>query len=183
MTLGIGTGDAAIRAAVPGDLDEIAAMHERCSPQSLRLRYLAGTRAPARYLLARLLDPALAVTFVAVQRGPDRGADRGAGPGDVIAAGNLARDGDALEAALLVEDAYQRRGIGTALFARLLGSAREQGHDTVVLHTSAENLAIQRMIRRLAAAGAGPAAYPVHSDGSVLTYLLPVAVAAVMPAG
>jgi len=175
MTLGIGTAGAAIRAAVPGDLDEIVAMHERCSPQSLRLRYLAGTRAPATYLLARLLDPALAVTFVAVRPA--------AGPGDVIAAGNLARDGDAMEAALLVEDAYQRRGIGTALFARLLGSAREQGHDTVVLHTSAENLAIQRMIRRLAAAGAGPAAYPVHSDGSVLTYLLPVAVAAVMRAG
>src|SRR3954469_23432802 len=118
MTLGIGhasttwaaapTAGTLTRRATAADLDGLAAMHERCSSDSLYQRYLTGGRGPGRKILARLLDADLGETHVVLC-------------GDsIVAAGNLARDGDSVEAALLVEDAWQRRGVGTALFGRLL---------------------------------------------------------------
>jgi GNAT superfamily N-acetyltransferase len=79
-----------------------------------------------------------------------------------------------VEAALLVEDAWQRQGVGTALFAFLLREAAAAGYATILLHTHAGNLGVQRMIRRAAARGEGPAMWPVHFDGPLLTYLLPL---------
>lgn len=167
MTLGIGHASTALtgvqlRRASTADLDGLVAMHGRCSSDSLYQRYLTGGRGPGPALLARLMDPAYGQTFV------------GFGGDAIVAAGNLAHDGDSVEAALLVEDAWQRRGVGTALFAYLLREAAGAGFSAVVLHTHAENRGVQRMIRRAAERGEGPALWPAHFDGPVLTYLLPL---------
>lgn len=153
---------AGTRRATYADLDGLVAMHGRCSSDSLYQRYLTGGRGPGAAILARLLDPARGQTFVVA-------AGR-----NIVASGNLARDGDSVEAALLVEDAWQRQGVGTALFAYLLREAAAAGYATVILHTHASNLGVQRMIRRAAARGQGPAMWPVHFDGPMLTYLLPL---------
>jgi GNAT superfamily N-acetyltransferase len=167
MTLGIGHASttllgAQIRRAAAADLDGLVAMHGRCSSDSLYQRYLTGGRGPAPALLARLLNPAYGQTFVVL------------GAESIVASGNLARDGDSVEAALLVEDAWQRQGVGTALFAYLLRAAASAGYSAVVLHTHAENRGVQRMIRRAAHRGEGPALWPAHFDGPILTYLLPL---------
>ena len=96
------------------------------------------------------------------------------GAESIVASGNLAHDGDSVEAALLVEDAWQRQGVGTVLFAFLLREAASAGYSAVVLHTHAENRGVQRMIRRAAHRGEGPALWPAHFDGPILTYLLPL---------
>jgi GNAT superfamily N-acetyltransferase len=207
MTLGIGhtstiIAGLATRRATAADLDGLIAMHQRCSSDSIYQRYLTGGRGPGAAILARLLDPAYARTFVVAAgdaspgglspgssivgglspRGsivgglsPRGSIVGGLSPrGSIVASGNLARDGDSVEAALLVEDAWQRQGVGTALFAFLLREAAAAGYATVLLHTHASNLGVQRMIRRAAARGEGPAMWPVHFDGPLLTYLLPL---------
>ena len=173
MTLGIGYAGTAFppaetiagtrhRPATADDLDGLVAMHGRCSSDSLYQRYLTGGRGPSPRVLARLLDPAFGQTHIVLSGE------------SVVGSGNLARDGDSVEAALLVEDAWQRRGVGTALFARLLREAAVAGYSSVLLHTHSSNLAIQRMIRRAAERGFGPALWPAHVDGPLLTYLLPL---------
>jgi GNAT superfamily N-acetyltransferase len=165
MTLDIGLPSIAgglTRRATTTDLDGLVAMHERCSPDSLYRRYLTGGRGPRPAVLARLLDPAFGQTHVVLCGS------------SIVASGNLARDGDSVEAGLLVEDAWQRRGVGTALFALLLREAAAAGYSSVLLHTHAQNVAVQRMIRRAAQRGVGPGRWPVHFDGPLLTYLLPL---------
>jgi GNAT superfamily N-acetyltransferase len=187
MTLGIGhtstiIAGLATRRATAADLDGLIAMHQRCSSDSIYQRYLTGGRGPGAAILARLLDPAYARTFVVAAGdaspgglSPGSSIVGGLSPrGSIVASGNLARDGDSVEAALLVEDAWQRQGVGTALFAFLLREAAAAGYATVLLHTHASNLGVQRMIRRAAARGEGPAMWPVHFDGPLLTYLLPL---------
>lgn len=171
MTLGIGHASTAFplagsiagalsRRATTADLDGLVAMHQRCSADSIYQRYLTAGRGPGATLLARLIDPDHGQTHIVLS-----GAS-------VVASGNLARDGDSVELALLVEDAWQRRGVGTALFARLLREAAAAGYSSVLLHTHASNLGVQRMIRKAAERGEGPGLWPAHVDGPVLTYLL-----------
>ncbi|MFD0596486.1 GNAT family N-acetyltransferase [Catellatospora coxensis] len=51
--------------------------------------------------------------------------------------------------ALLVEDGWQRRGIGTALLRRLLTLAGPAGFRSVTLHTHCDNDAMLRTMKRL----------------------------------
>jgi GNAT superfamily N-acetyltransferase len=147
-----------LRLATPGDLDEVLAMHARCSATSLYRRYLSGSR-PTSAQLIRLLDPRRGATLVAVTTG-----------GQVVGAANLVGDGDLAEAAVLVQDDRQRRGIGTALLRRLFGMARRAEFAAVLVHTHAENSAMLRTVRRL---GELFAAEPVYDhDGAIVTVTL-----------
>jgi GNAT superfamily N-acetyltransferase len=133
----------ALRRAGPADLAAVRAMHARCSPTSLYQRYLTGRRGgPADPLLARLLAPAAGCALVA--EAPGAFADR------VVAVANLVGEGVQAELALLVEDAWQRRGIGTALLRRAVGIAKDTGFEALVIHTHAQNGAMLRTLRRLA---------------------------------
>jgi GNAT superfamily N-acetyltransferase len=58
---------------------------------------------------------------------------------------NLVRDGDTAEAALLVEDAWQRHGLGTALLRRLTAA------DHAYAVTELSNTAMMRTLRRAGA--------------------------------
>jgi GNAT superfamily N-acetyltransferase len=147
-----------LRLANAGDLEELVAMHARCSAACLRRRYLAGGR-PTSAQLVRLLEPKRGATLLAVT--PD---------GRIIGTANLVAEGELAEAAVLIEDDWQRRGIGTALLRRLLSMVRPAEFAAVLIHTDADNVAMLRTVRRL---GEFLAAEPSYDrDGPVVTATL-----------
>ncbi len=127
-----------VRPAGQSDLPKVRQMHARCAAQTLFKRYLAGTGGPSDPQLQRLLSPARGVALLAEDE-----------RGDVVAVANLIGEGEVAEAALLVEDAMQRKGIGTALLRRMLALAGPLGLRGVVLHTQADNHAMARTILRV----------------------------------
>lgn len=106
-----------LRKGVPGDAEAVSALHQRCSMETLFQRYHAGMSAVPRRWLHRLLMPPRGTSLLAV-------CGR-----DVIGLGQLipAPDGGAAEVSLLVEDSWQRQGIGVALLARLAVLATAKG--------------------------------------------------------
>ncbi|NUR69376.1 MAG: GNAT family N-acetyltransferase [Hamadaea sp.] len=146
----------AIREATAADLDDVLAMHRRCSRESLYRRYVSGVGTPPAALLARLLA---AGTVVAIAAG---------GPDDGRLVGMASLVGDPAEAAILVEDAWQRRGVGTRLARRLAGTVRGK----ILVHVLAGNQPAGRTIRRLQSEGTLSAATFVERDGPLLTWAL-----------
>jgi GNAT superfamily N-acetyltransferase len=143
-----------IRAAAADDLPNVRRLHERCTAATLRARYLVGG-GPHDARLARLLDPAGGRTLLALH-------------GDqVVAMANLLVEGDLSEVAILVEDRWQRRGIGTALLRRLRAHAERNRVAALVVHIAADNVAMLRTVHRL---GGGDA----DSDGPMVSVTLPV---------
>ncbi|PZT73732.1 MULTISPECIES: GNAT family N-acetyltransferase [unclassified Streptomyces] len=126
-----------VRRADRADLDAAAAMHGRCSEQTLRRRYHGPVRDADRYL-DHLLNPRFGRTLAA------RTAS-----GRLVALGHLLWDGDETEVALLVEDAWQRRGIGSELLARLVAMAAEDGCESVYAVTQASNTGMVAAMRAL----------------------------------
>ncbi|WNV89614.1 GNAT family N-acetyltransferase [Umezawaea sp. Da 62-37] len=104
------------------DEDAVAGLHTRCSAGTLFTRYHSGMRTLPRRWLHRLLSPPRGSTVVA------QCADR------VVALGQLIRTStpDSAEISLLVEDAWQHRGVGTALLGALADSARAAGYRELV---------------------------------------------------
>lgn len=119
-----------IRTATVADMAAVAAMHRRCSKESIRARFLGGRET------IRLGSPH-AVTLLAT------------GGAQVVASGTVAFDGPDAEVALLVEDAVQRRGVGTALLRRLVGIADQAGAEVVHAHVYRDNTAMSRTVDRL----------------------------------
>jgi len=110
-----------LRLGLPGDADEVAALHERCSMGTLFQRYHTGMSKMPRRWLHRLLTPPRGQSLLAV-------CGR-----EVVGIGQLVPGGGEIaEVSLLVEDAWQRKGIGTALMARLAAIAAAQGHDRLM---------------------------------------------------
>ncbi|SNY49678.1 GNAT family N-acetyltransferase [Paractinoplanes atraurantiacus] len=146
-----------VRQATADDLDGVRGLHERSSAATLQRRYLGGG-GPTDTRLRRLLEPSGAGrTLLAIA------GDR------VVAMANLLTEGDLGEVAILIEDGWQRRGIGTALLRRLMAHAERGDLAAVVAHAAADNVAMLRTLRRL---GAGPA----ERDGAMVSVTLPVPV-------
>jgi GNAT superfamily N-acetyltransferase len=143
-----------IRTAIADDLDSVRRFHERSSVDTRQRRYLGGAL-PSDSRLRRLLEPEDGLTLLAVH------GDR------VVAMANLVTEGDLAEVALMVEDGWQRRGIGTALLRRLTGYAEGAGIAAVLAHTRADNAAMLRTLRRFGAEGG-------DRDGAMLSVTLPV---------
>ncbi|RKT12103.1 acetyltransferase (GNAT) family protein [Streptomyces sp. 1114.5] len=128
-----------LRPAGPADKTAALAMHARCSPAALRLRYHGPVRDADRYL-DHLLDPRHGRSLAVVA--PD---------GRILALGHLMWDDGEAELAVLVEDGWQRRGLGVALLRRLSATARAAGIGTVYALTHAANAGLIAAMRRLAA--------------------------------
>ncbi|MFD7659892.1 GNAT family N-acetyltransferase [Actinosynnema sp. NPDC059797] len=111
-----------LRPGRAGDEDAVAELHARCSMGTLFNRYHAGVRTVPRRWLHRLLSPPRGTTTVA------QCADR------VVALGQLIplSTPDSAEVSLLVEDAWQGRGVGTALLGALVRAARAAGYRELV---------------------------------------------------
>jgi protein lysine acetyltransferase len=156
-----------VRPIRPDDKQRLAAGHDLMSPETQRLRYLMPkprlSGAELRYLTE--VDGNDHVAFVAV-------AD--AMPEATLGVGRFVRDAerpDTAEFAIVVADAFQGLGIGTAIAERLADAAVERGirhFSATVLH---ENVAIQQLLARIArkladarwSAGAGELLYELHA--------------------
>ncbi|MEV0850284.1 GNAT family N-acetyltransferase [Streptomyces sp. NPDC049954] len=136
-----------------GDLAEARAMHERCSPATLALRYHGPVRDADRYL-NHLLSPRHGRTLAA------RNAS-----GGLVALGHLLWDGEETEVALLVEDAWQRRGVGARLLERLVAMAGAAGADSVYAVTQASNTGMVAAMRGLGL----PLDYQIEEGTLVIT--------------
>ncbi|MFE7900622.1 GNAT family N-acetyltransferase [Streptomyces sp. NPDC057424] len=136
LTLAEG-GDITVRRADTRDLAAARAMHERCSARTLKLRYHGPVGDADRYL-NHLLSPRYGRTL-AVQTASGR----------IVGLGHLLWDGDETEVALLVEDTWQRRGVGAELLARLVAMAVEAGCSSVYAVTQASNTAMVAAMRGL----------------------------------
>ncbi|MFF3093534.1 GNAT family N-acetyltransferase [Streptomyces cyaneofuscatus] len=126
-----------VRRADRSDLAAARAMHDRCSPGTLGLRYHGPVGDADRYL-DHLLSPRFGRTL-AVQTAS----------GKLVALGHLLWDGDETEVALLVEDDWQRRGIGSELLGRLVQLAEEAGCDSVYAVTQSRNTGMVAAMRAL----------------------------------
>jgi GNAT superfamily N-acetyltransferase len=151
-----------VRPATVEDLPAVRAMHERCTARTLHRRYLGVAGGPPPTRLRRLLDPAAGMGLVAVASWPEGTPER------VVAMANLVVEGALGEVALLVEDAWQRRGVGSALLRRLVRHAGQAGYAALVAHTHADNVPMLRTLDRVSGPG------PVERDGTLLTVTLPL---------
>ena len=128
-----------VRAATIADLDAVAALHARCSIDTLYTRYQAPLRTPMTTRMARrLVTPADGVALV-VQVGLD-----------LVGHGMLERSGDTWMFQLLVEDALQGRGLGTMLVKQAAARAKALGAERLTFVAAESN---DRMLRAVGAAG------------------------------
>src|SRR3954449_8470963 len=135
--LRVGRTPLLVRPSTARDLSAVARMHSRCTPRDLLDRYRAGGRPPAVAAVDRLLrqpDSVVAVT-------PD---------GDVVATATLARDPShshfCAEIGLLVEDRWQRLGIGGELMSHMAGLAQAAGYHELIAYPATATAAAQRLM-------------------------------------
>ncbi|MET7272788.1 GNAT family N-acetyltransferase [Streptomyces flaveolus] len=151
--------DITVRRADSRDLRAAKAMHERCSDRTLGMRYHGPVGDTDRYL-NHLLSPRHGRTL-AVQTASGR----------IVGLGHLLWDGDETEVALLVEDSWQRRGIGGELLGRLVAMAAETGCANVYAVTQASNTGMVAAMRGLGL----PLDYQIEEGTLVITARLDTA--------
>ncbi|MFF9002826.1 GNAT family N-acetyltransferase [Streptomyces achromogenes] len=145
--------DITVRRVDTGDLAAARAMHDRCSARTLGLRYHGPVGDADRYL-NHLLSPRFGRTLAAQTAS-----------GRIVGLGHLLWDGDETEVALLVEDEWQRRGVGGELLGRLVGMAAEAGCASVYAVTKASNTGMIAAMRALGL----PLDYQIEEGTLVIT--------------
>lgn len=148
--------DVVIRLARPQDSAGVEAMHARCSPESRYFRYFAPMSAWREDNLRRISGGHRGATLVATDDSDE-----------VIALGNVfpAEPGvtEVAEIAIIVEDAWQRQGLGLLLLHRLVEVARRQGVVDLVAYVLSGN---RSMIGLLEATGLTWTSTPAPELGS-----------------
>ena len=131
-----------IRLARPEDAEAVAEMHSRSSEQTRYQRYFAPISEWRGDQLRRLAGGHRGATLVAQDA-----------RGNIVGLGNVFPDrpGDtvAAEIAVIVEDAWQGRGLGSRLLAHLIELARRQGYAEVVALVLADNSRMLALLERL----------------------------------
>ena len=126
-----------VRGASPRDLPGVAAMHTRCSAQTLLDRFRAGGRPPAVASLEMMLRRPL--TFVVTTR-----------EGSVVAMASATidqhHDRGSCDLGMLVEDSWQTRGIGRELITHVAGAALVVGYTELVAYTATSVVPAQRLL-------------------------------------
>lgn len=132
------------RAILPEDRDRLERLFHRLSPEALYRRFFTPVPRPNPAMLDYLVtvDYVNRLAIVAVIADEVVGVARL----DLLAA--PARPGDA-EAAVIVEDAWQGRGLGTRLLWRLSAAARTRGVGAFVAGVLAENRPMLGLLRVL----------------------------------
>lgn len=140
----------AIRAICPADEPLLIKFHRGLSGRSVYMRYFASLSLAARIAHARLAricfaDPEREIVLVALS------VDRQSNEQKIVAVGRLNRlsDPTRAEVALLVLDDFQGMGLGTALLRRLVEAARHQKITQIEAEMLRDNIAIQRVLRKL----------------------------------
>ena len=126
-----------IRGARPQDLPAVALMHRRCSAKSLLDRYRTGGRAPAIIVLDRQVREPM--SFVVTTE-----------DGRVVASSRIGADGlhqfGSAEISMLVEDGWQRLGIGRALLRHCAAAAAFAGYRQLISYPGTTATSVQRLM-------------------------------------
>jgi GNAT superfamily N-acetyltransferase len=134
-----------VRPAMAGVREALAAMYRRCGPASRYQRFHAPLRElPAEHLRA-VTTPEDGVDALIVAHAADASRPLALGSAHTGAPG-------VVEVGLLVEDDWQRRGIGSLLLRSLLDRARPRG----AVALTATVLGDQRWVLRMLQKHAGP---------------------------
>jgi GNAT superfamily N-acetyltransferase len=111
----------AIRLAQPTDVAAVLRMHERCSAVAILRRYHSPLPRIGRRMAGELISPSGGASLLAVLGS------------EVVGMATIAPyDGGTFELGVLVEETWQRRGIGSALVHQAARLARARGADDVV---------------------------------------------------
>ncbi len=133
------------------DQDAVAAMHERCSVDTIYARYQAPLPMPVPARLARRLVL------------PDHGAGMVIQVGgDIVGHGVLEEVGELWTFHLIIEDAWQGRGLGSKVVKHAAGRAKGFGASHLTFITAGSN---DRLLR--AVGHAGFVARVVRHEGNV----------------
>ena len=155
-------GGVRVRRAEAADRAALSAMFDRCTPSTRYRRFHGPVKAiPERYLAEALAGSAFHYALVAWHAAappPDRGtvarpeAASAASPGAAVAlaSGRVVGEG-AAELGLLIEDAWQRRGLGTRLLHDLIAHAAGAGLRVLEAQLLAEQAWIAGLLRRYGA--------------------------------
>jgi len=154
-------GVAHLRPSGPADADAIRAMHGRSSATTLYMRYFSAvtTVSDQQVQIVTDVDHDSRVGLVAVLGG------------QIIGAGTYHRDPDReteAEAAFMVEDSQQGRGIGSILLEHLAAAAGERGIRRFTAEALSENTTMLRVFM--------DAGYAVHRnyDSGVVDLVFPI---------
>ena len=133
-------GTVHIRPITPSDAGRLVELHKRLSDETIYMRFFSFHPHLAEHEVAHLttVDGVDRMALVATLRG------------DLIAVSRYdrsAEDPDEAEAAFLVEDAHQGRGLGTILLEHLAVYARSQGIRRFIADTLPQNSAMQAVFR------------------------------------
>jgi len=139
-----------IRPICPEDEPLMVKFHGVLSDRTVYLRYFCSLSLASRTAHQRLVricfaDPERETVLVASHTNPTNGEQ------NILAVGRLnklPRKNEA-EAAVLVSDEYQGRGLGSELLRRLIQVAREQKLDRVVAEMLRDNIVMQSVLRKL----------------------------------
>jgi GNAT superfamily N-acetyltransferase len=128
-----------VRRSTEHDLASTAIMHRRCSARSLLSRYRLGGRPPAVVELDRQLRAPLSVV-VTVDAAIVATASLASDPGHGSASAQIG---------VLVEDSWQRQGIGRELVRHLAGVAMLVGYRDLVAYPGPSTSAAQGLLVRV----------------------------------
>jgi GNAT superfamily N-acetyltransferase len=126
-----------LRPGAREDLQALTAMHGRCSEETLRRRYHGSMPRLTPRMAAVMLDPADGWSVVAA-----------CGRDLLIGIATYAPDREGMyDVGLLVEDRWQRRGMGTQLLRTLARTAYDRGIPALTCATQPDNAYVPRTIR------------------------------------
>ena len=131
-----------IRLARPEDAEAVAEMHSRSSEQTRYQRYFAPISEWRGDQLRRLAGGHRGATLVAQDA-----------RGNIVGLGNVFPDRpgetQTAEIAVIIEDAWQGRGLGSRLLRHLVDLARRQGFEDVIALVLATNSGMVQLLNRM----------------------------------
>jgi acetyltransferase len=139
-----------VRPIRPEDEPKIVEFHHGLSEQSIYLRYFRSFQLDQRVEHERLtricfVDYDRDMVLVIARQNPETQEE------EIVAVGRLSKihgSNDA-EYAMLVNDAFQRRGLGTEMLTRLLQIGRDEGVERVFAYMLGENRGMRLISKRL----------------------------------
>jgi GNAT superfamily N-acetyltransferase len=150
-----------VRAIRSDDVARLRAFHARLSERTIRLRYFGPQPELSTGRLNRLVNVNYASRMALVATIGTGGDEQ------IIAVVRYERVGpETAEVAFVVEDGWQRHGVASALFGRLVGYARARGFTTLLAITLPDNMPMRGLLHN--------AGYPVtarYVDGCLELYL------------